>query len=368
MHKNFGEWYRLVTIEPLDDQLKKRWAGVLTWAATISTQDHLLIETIRIFRGLPVKASREEFLAAFRGHDNAFLQRNNDLELRVLAGAALVQCVLPEIPRTESEIGLGEDIKAVRPAILVGTALEASAFLATDTVLDEITSEVRAGLHKIAKQYRSRRNFNISLIAGKAKEELKSNITAVNASTEHGNMKQPVYAALMSMNKVLGRVENALEGAAHSLRCADEETNILWWLTGGRSRDLNEAWAELKDAAPILAGFELADLTDIALGPQNASAILGRIAGMDAKPLQTFLEAVPEAWSKEHTRLLNDRYFDLTPISLALSLRSSSNATSWQSYFEAATKLKPSVMVTPERAAYSAYVESMLFRILAKGG
>lgn len=28
MHKNFAEWYRLVSIEPKGDVLKHRWAGV----------------------------------------------------------------------------------------------------------------------------------------------------------------------------------------------------------------------------------------------------------------------------------------------------------------------------------------------------
>lgn len=28
MHKNFGEWYRLVALEPDGAKLAKRWAGV----------------------------------------------------------------------------------------------------------------------------------------------------------------------------------------------------------------------------------------------------------------------------------------------------------------------------------------------------
>ena len=31
MHKNFAEWYRLVSIEPKGDVLKSRWAGFVVW-------------------------------------------------------------------------------------------------------------------------------------------------------------------------------------------------------------------------------------------------------------------------------------------------------------------------------------------------
>ena len=86
MHKNFGEWYRLVALEPDGAKLPKRWAGVKEWATELRNSDDSVLETVRIFLGLPSKVSRDPFLAAFRNQDAAFPQRN-DLELQVLAGA-----------------------------------------------------------------------------------------------------------------------------------------------------------------------------------------------------------------------------------------------------------------------------------------
>jgi hypothetical protein len=48
MHKNFAEWYRLVSIEPRGDVLKSRWAGVETWSVSLS--DDAVLETVRIFQ------------------------------------------------------------------------------------------------------------------------------------------------------------------------------------------------------------------------------------------------------------------------------------------------------------------------------
>jgi len=164
MHKNFGEWYRLVSIERTDEILKKRWDGVEEWMSAIRGDDAALLETVRIFRGLPEKTSREAFLEAFRKHDAAFAQRNNEFELRVLAGAALVHCVLTH------DKGEGDD--GLRAAALAGTALEASRLRAADGPLEELTGEVLAGLNEIARQQRRRSGFDTTLLTTKEEEAL----------------------------------------------------------------------------------------------------------------------------------------------------------------------------------------------------
>jgi hypothetical protein len=115
MHKNFGEWYRLVALEPDGAKLAKRWAGVTAWATTIRNRDVDLLETVRIFQGMPSQTSRDAFLAAFQKQDPAFPQRN-DLELQVLAGASLVAGIQ----------SVGEDGAGLRSAVLAGAAVEAS--------------------------------------------------------------------------------------------------------------------------------------------------------------------------------------------------------------------------------------------------
>ena len=153
MHKNFGEWYRQVSIPCTDESLKKRWAGVESWMATIRGDTAALLETVRIFRGLSEKTSREAFLEAFLMQDAAFAQRDNAHEQQVLAGAALVQCVGT---RKQSD-----HEGRLRAAVLAATALEGSSLLAADgnKTLDEQVCEVRGGLHTIAQEQRRRRSF-----------------------------------------------------------------------------------------------------------------------------------------------------------------------------------------------------------------
>ncbi|MCE9635841.1 MAG: hypothetical protein K8T90_09065 [Planctomycetes bacterium] len=364
MHKNFGEWYRQVSIPCTDDSLKKRWAGVESWVTTIRGDVNALFETVRIFRGLPEKTSREAFLDAFREADTTFAQRDNAHEQQVLAGASLVHCVGTE----ESDDPEGSR----QAAVLAGTALAASSLRVVERnkTLDEQAGEVRAGLRTIAQQQRRRRPFDTLLLSSEEEASFKK-IIATNVA-DHNQLRASFEKAFQTLLSAVDRSESALDAAAHGLRCADEETNILWWLAGGSSKDLDKPWSALKDAAPLVAGWELADLTDVALGPQDAAAILERALpeskGSESKEqvLHVYVNAVPEEWAKACMARVEAHALDLAPLSLALSMRVAGNATTWQSFFESVSGgLKAGTALAPERVARQAYIEAMLFRTLA---
>lgn len=360
MHKNFGEWYRTVSIEPTADLLQKRWAGVNGWVLIIRSDDSALLETVRIFQGFPEKTSRERFLAALSKPDPAFPQRNNELEQRVLAGASLLECVLAK------QGGL-------RAAIIAGTALEASRLRVSEEALPELTGEVLSGLHAIAKRERKRNAVDPVVLSPDAEKLLTTTLPNVMNAADHNVLKSHVGSMLQTLHQALQRSERALKSVGRDLRCADEETNILWWLLGGSSRDLNKPWNALKDAAPLVAAYELADLTDVALGPQDAAALLERVV-LDAVgksknlPIHAYVNAVPEGWAKDRAAKAEraERAFDLTPFSFALSCRSKSDTSSWQQFFEANSGLKAATTLAPQQAAKLAYVEAVLLGTLAK--
>lgn len=358
MHKNFGEWYRLVALEPDGAKLAKRWAGVKAWATALRSSDENVLETVRIFHGIPAKASRDPFLEVFRKQDPAFPQRN-DLELQVLAGASLVECVQT----------VGSNGDGLRTAVLAGTALEASSLRATEPRLDEIAREVAAGLRAIAVEQRKRRSVDTDTMREKANAatEAMKQIPTIADWNVLKNVVTPIFQALVDAVRA---ADAELTDAAHSLRSADEETSILWWIEGGCSRDTNKPWGTLKDAAAIIAGTELADLTDVALGPRDAAALLERVLseskakGKDA-PLAGYVNALPDDWARERTANLDEATLGLAPIALATFHRAKSDASSWQQYFDSSSGLKSSTQLTAARVARQAYVEAILLRTLA---
>lgn len=355
MHKNFAEWYRLVSIEPKGDVLKHRWAGVEEWSASLSGD--AVLETVRIFQGLPAVTLREAFLAAFRKHDPAFTQRNNELEQRVLAGAALVHVVTSD-----------EEDDAPRTAVLAGVALAASRLRVADGPLEEMSQEVLSALQELARRQRRRRGFDSTILNAAEEKAFSKALEAVQP--EVNNLRQGFITAFQTVLKAVKGAQEALAGAAHDLRCADEETNILWWLEGGCSRDLHKSWSALKDEAPITAGWELADLTDSALGPREVGAFLERVVASTKgkskeQPLSVYVNAVSDEWAKERTADLPERALDLAPLTQALSQRAKSGTTSWQQYFEKTGGVASTKALSPEAVAKQAYVEAVLLRILA---
>lgn len=356
MHPNFAEWYRIVSLEPDGTKLLKRWAGVKAWAAALHAQDDHVLETVRIFQGLPSKVPREPFLAAFRNQDAAFPQRN-DLELQVLAGAALVECV---------QSNHQDD---VRTAVLAGCAVEASALRLSEPRLAEVSAAVLDGLRAIAVERRRRVEFDAAAISVKTEAAVEG-LKEVTAATTWEAFKASIGPVVQSLLASVQAADAQIAGAAHNLRCADEETSILWWLEGKCSRDLNKPWASLKEAVALLAGSELADLTDVALGLRDASALLERVLG-EAKgkgkeaPLCAYVDALPDEWARLRVENAEERAFDLMPLTFAVSLRGKSDAASWQQFFDSASGLKASLALTPTRVARQAYVEAMLQRTLS---
>lgn len=358
MHKNFGEWYRLVALEPDGAKLEKRWAGVKSWATALRSSDENVLETARIFHGIPAKSSRDPFLESFRKHDPAFPQRN-DLELQVLAGASLVECVQT----------VGSNGDGLRTAILAGTALEASSLRATEPRLDEIAREVGTGLRGIAVEQRKRRSINTDGIWEKANVATEA-MKLISTITDWNVLKSVITPIFQALVDAVRAADAELTDAAHGLRSADEETNILWWIEGGCSRDMNKPWGTLKDAAAIIAGMELADLTDVALGPRDAAALLERVLsepkGRDKDtPLAGYVNALPDDWARERTANLDEATLGLAPITLATFHRAKSDPSSWQQYFDSSSGLKSSTRLTAARVARQAYVEAILLRALA---
>lgn len=362
MHKNFAEWYRLVRIEPNGETLKNRWAGVEEWSASIRKKDDAVLETVRIFQGMPEVTSREPFLAVFRKHDAAFPQRN-ELELRVLAGAALVKCVAPIDGDAETTTGN-------RPAVLAGTALEASRLRVPDTGLEEIVVPVLEGLQDVARRWRKRLPFDTVLISQEDENAVRDAVEQVPSAGDWTALRTQVTPILKAVFDGVLLAEKSLANAAHNLRCAHEETDILWWLEGGFSRDLNEPWSTLEDEIPLISGWELADLTDVALGPRDAGAFLDRVV-MSTKrqnkkqTLDVYVNAVSDDWAKRRTANLPERALDLAPLSLALLHRAKSGTANWQQYFENTSGVAAAMPLAPEVAAKQAYMEAVLLRTLA---
>jgi hypothetical protein len=169
------------------------------------------------------------------------------------------------------------------------------------------------------------------------------------------------------------------------LSVVGEETNILWWLVSGFSRDQNAPWTTVGGlATPILAGKELADLTRAIPGPVSAAAFIDRVISpvVSARPkaskvkeaveirLKDAIDGIKRPWREHHApKQFESGLEDLMPISngLRLSLTVPEGAD-WSAAFENGTKLVRDAALRPTALAYQMYLECLLARAAKETG
>lgn len=355
MHKNFSEWYRLVSIEPNGDTLTKRWAAVEEWASTFEGNDENILDTVRTFFGVGSKEPPEAFVETFREHDPAF-PRKNELELRVLAGAALLHCI-------------GFSSGNHRSAIISGIAVESTNSREQIKQLNELTANILSGFRTLMRHRRKRLTVKTDLFDSKTTTAINEGIRQIPSAGDINQLRSHITPIIQSLVSILQRSEHALDETFRNLRCADEEIDVLWWMEGGHSRDSDKPWNSLlKESVPFFAAKELADLTNIELGPLNVHPFIHKIVGIakcKAVSIETYVNSVPNDWIVALFAGAEDVVSDLTPISFALDHRNKSNSSSWQTYFEAATGLSAGAVVPADEIGCRLYAEVVLLRMLS---
>lgn len=267
MHKAFPDWYRLAAIKPTSEMLEKRWLAVdamAQWKKASQLQD-----LVRLIRGTcpPTADIRTALVNVARTHDTTFSARDNEAEVRVLAGATVVAIL--ETPTERAD--------------LVGLALLTSTFQGTygDAIAREFLAYARQyianeGVRVRASTHRPNVPSSIEL---KDDDPIGIFRQAIAAAPDFKQLADPTVnlatAAVAAVANVLRAHEKQVYRELDAMR---EESNMFWWVFSGYSRDLDQPFAALGLAPScIVAGKELSDLTRLLPGPRAASALLERV-------------------------------------------------------------------------------------------
>lgn len=254
MHPKFATWLASANITPNDEILRKWWAGLGAFQATATD----VVSLLQLAKGADATTVGESrFHATLQEQDAALLPKQK------LAVAALATTKLHTIVEEDSAIG---DLAALLSTVSFPSFETQPAYRTDLTVLVEET---------LADSSRARADLD----------------TLVNR-LEQDSEEEPED----SEKPELGGLERVLAVTA-------EETNILWWIFGGRSRDTNEAFAHIADEViPFVAAKELADLTTLLPGHVAIGAFADRVCQTGrAKPPKTMavtaaITKLPEAF------------------------------------------------------------------------
>jgi hypothetical protein len=127
---------------------------------------------------------------------------------------------------------------------------------------------------------------------------------AANAAAQ---MQQPLETVLKTMGDAINNVASLAEQASQMLERADavllEESNVVWWVFGGQSRDVGVRFATLQPGfAAVLAGKELAEITRVP-GPKAAPAYLDKQLGEHHKKKLKLTELMNKSRKKKSRKI-----------------------------------------------------------------
>ena len=320
MHGDFSEWFRSAGMNPPADVLQKRWAGV---EAIQFDADEIVSLTELFFGFFDGKDTYvAQFRKVFQDADSSFRMRDNNQELSVLAGAALVVVMDSDL------IELGD---------LAALALVSSA------AQNLRAAPCVAEIPERAVKHLGRRAVS------------RGKIKADDAPQDENKTE------LLKLRRELDVI--------------GEESNVLWWIFGETSRDTGKRWSKCTvPQAALMAGKELADLARIAPGPASAAALLDRIVRhAKAKPpaqvaVKDAIASMPLDWRQKLAGdCCPDTLKNLRPISqgIKMSVELAANEA-WVGALAPSTKIQRGSKIAPRLLAYQFFLECVLVSLWSK--
>ena len=170
-----------------------------------------------------------------------------------------------------------------------------------------------------------------------------------------------------------GQATTALTALNHQIRLLREESQMLWWLTGGHSRTLERSFSAFEPSQAVIVGaVDLGDLTTVTtLGPVAVPAMLERVIAMakrskgaSARNLASAVDGLPRE-DLERLNIFPQKIpARLAPITAAVSLATSIGVGAWHPKFQEITGLEASMVLEPIDLACQLYREHTLGQLL----
>ena len=356
MHRNFADWYRAVSLTPPSETLESRWKSIVAFTSGCGAEE--IGDLTRMFYGREPKGAEflEEFRTVFKDEDKTFAMRDNDPELQVLAGSALVNLLVDGqgLDRAAALAILVTDCRGLRKAPLADIPLLA-----------------RNHLNQVSASLRASKVPAPPMIA-----DFSQKLTQVKAHLQANQVPQlvdPLGTFMQGIVDAMQGLANFASASANEQQLRAEESEILWWIVGGCSRDSNTPFQDLPSPSGILiAAKELSELVKNLPGPLAAPAFLSTVIKTAHPELGTKVSiseaigACTIAWQKSCLQPIPlAKIEDICPLhcAIAKSVEADGNK-GWYTVFASLTGLKASEKFKPLDLALQAYDERMFIRAL----
>lgn len=349
MHKEFGEWYRLTEVAQNNDVLQMRWRGIES--IRDSADRSATVELVALLYQWGCSSEYENsFRAAFQKIDGAFRQRDNDTEMAVLGGAALI-AIIDSHPDSETRFAAALALRCAECATLRATEFSGPFVDLASKSLQETSASLRRTVAAASPRRLSKQKLE----------------PLTKVGTDQAEQLAAIAAIIEAINSAFVRINEVVE-CQRSVQQLDalrqEESDVLWWLQGQHSIWLERPYAAVKTpVACILIGFELASLVSSPPGPFCAPALLHQTIVKTRKKLPTSIAledaAVAAAEIAAH---IGKSQGHLTP--LTHCIREVASAPDAWAAACAQARIPTDSTLAPVALARQAYDEALLTRVL----
>ncbi len=352
MHPDFPIWHRSVSMGTDNVGRDRRWAGV---NALARDADRDLVEAlVRLAfdheKLQPQPRALGRIHEALRKGDDAFDPRGTGRDVQVHAAACL-----------QVLFDGGTDLGALAALSVVTAAFSDTR---RPNLPIDLTARAEAALVRIADNNRRRPRITVDreppvLDVPAALADLPDTF---DAQALRAAFTSFVKAARVSLEGLTSRQAKALSAFERVLRIQDEELQVLWWLTNGRSLSLDRTFEAVPaEFQPFLFAKELSDQTTSLPGPRSIKALLMRAGLKDRKKLTVAMavNAVDPSWL---AALDGDGPSALTlPVHFAIARQmETGDAEAWVANWSAVTGIDASRQFHPSALAVQFYRECLL--------
>lgn len=367
MREEFPSWYAEFELGGDAAARQQRWDGVI--GVTSNATKEFIEPLVRlafksVTRSKPNSSVLAQIVDAFRQADPEHPVDQNSREIEVLAAACLV--VL---------IDSNEDQQlATTTALAVATAYMCAA--RKPKLPMDIGGIACAQLRQLSELNSQRPDFNRYL--GTTVSPLSFDNAAKqfqSAPTPDGfaaAMKTVAEVTTTAVKTVLRDQQRALGAAVKTMALQGEELQMLWWLIGGRSWDLDCPFVEVDaNARTLVMAKELANHTNIYPGPASIKGLLSRAhVGGDDISIQNAVMATESAAAEWLNSLLDEMGDEEpSPITLPLHLAIKrqmevGNGDTWVAAWSGAVGIPADFTCSPLQLAEHFYRERLLIAAL----
>ena len=352
MHPDFPRWYDAIDLGDVQARLQTRWAGVSAVADDADSKDIEALIRLAFKSRQPAAAPQvQKIREAFRTADAAFDMQGNDRELQVLGSACLGTLILQG---DSAEAALGITTAALGGARKPDLPMDLSV-LAEDAI------------DRIAETNRERPNLWGHVSSTAPKFDFEKAATKVRERPDQDGFAEAFNLAAEATRNAFTMMAHqqarAVDAMINFVRVQDEELQMLWWLTGQRSEDLDCAFgAVAADAQALVFAKELADHTELLPGPASVKGLLSR-AGLKERRkivISTAINAADSVWLHDFMPE-GERSPVSTPIHYAIKRQLETGpGEAWIAGWAAAVGVKATLAVSPLGLGVLFYRERLL--------